>query len=176
MQFNPGTNGSVSATTLENQFYTIAALIQFVEQDDTKNPNEANAIESSLDLDEYSFSGTINIFAVHSLDSGVSQLSYPDPYLNSGWIEGTSGDGNAANLNQAIAERALILAAAERNPTNNPNAIDPKLTTIAWSYQDTIINTPVSHNCILTISFNLEIESTTMGDGAAFKAKEYLIS
>ena len=67
MQFNPGTGGSITATTLENQFYTIVAQLQAIERNNIKNPNEANIVTSTLDQDEFLFSGTCTIYLRNTL-------------------------------------------------------------------------------------------------------------
>lgn len=174
MQFNPGTGGNISATTLENQFYTIVAQIQVIERDNVKNPNEANIVTSTLDQDAFLFSGTCNVYAYHAWMSGKSEISYPDPYVLSDWSEGVEGDGSATNYNHALAERVLMLIKAERNAINNPGAIPLKFTSINWEYLTSDINSPILHNCLLNVTFELSLESASDGDGNTFKAKEYL--
>lgn len=174
MQFNPGIGGSITATTLENQFYTIVGHIQAIERDQVQNSNEANIVNSTLDQDAFLCSGNCAIYVYHEWNSAMSVFSYPNPYLETQWTEGESGDGNATNYNHALAERALLLIKAERNATNNPTATPLRFTGIRWEYLDSVINSPIPHNCLLNFSFELNIENINNGDGSTFKAKEYL--
>ncbi|MGL5082321.1 MAG: hypothetical protein ACRC8A_12620 [Microcoleaceae cyanobacterium] len=176
MQFNPGTGTpSIVATTAENQFFNLAAMCQEFERSADKNPNEASIVISSLDQDEASFSGQCTIYSYHELIEGKSTFTYPDPYKQTIYSEGVGGDGNALNYSHALAERALILIRAERKTANNPNAIATKFNTVQWQLQDQALNSPAAHNCILSFSFSLPIDTVSNGGSVTITAREYLI-
>jgi hypothetical protein len=170
--FNPGTGGSVSAATVENQLYTIIRQIHDVQRDLTKNPDgRADCCDSSIDEDSATLSGIIRPYLLIAHTGGETLIAYPDPFITAGWIEGTGGDGGALNYNHALADRALKLVMLERTGTN---VLSPKLTNPNITVLNSVLTNPVSHNARLTINFSLTIESMPSGNGSIYRAKEYI--
>ncbi|GEM_PF-2539280 len=177
MEFTPGTDALISATTLENQFYSIVITVQEVERNTNFNPqDDINIITASYDSDTGIFSGSADLFAIATpLPDGFHNLTYPNPYTAyTLWSEGTSGQGTALNINHAIAQRGMWLAKSERDAAYNLGNLDPKITGWSWSLLDDPLTIPVSHNCKLTFDFSLELETVSSGNGVSYRAKTYL--
>lgn len=175
MLFTPGTGGTVTATTLEAQFYTILRMIQDIERNFEKNPQEAAIASSTEDQDEATISGSATIPCVIEHLNAIPKILYPDPYVTAGWVEGTGSNGSASNFAHALAERALLLIEAERNTAHNPNGISPKFTNINWSYLESRQSLPIAHNALFNFSFTLPLTFVSAGNGAVSNGKEYLV-
>ena len=173
MIFEPGTGGSITANTLENQFYTLIRQVHDVQRDTAnKNPNGADILDSSVNEDDLTCSGSINLYIEIDQAAGTSSISYPDPYIDAGWIEGSEGDGSASNFNHALAERIMRLVLAERDPAQEITELkfsDPSIEIL-----DEPLSTPCVHNARLKTSFTIELESVSSSTGSHYKAKEYL--
>ena len=177
MDFTPGTDALIEATTLENQFYSLASLIQDLERNATINPEgNINIVTATYDSDTGIFSGSADIFAIATpLADGSHNITYPNPYTNySSWTEGTGGQGMASNINHAIAQRGMWLAMYERMDLYNLTNADNKFTGWSWEYLDEPLTIPITHNCKLTFSFSLELELVSSSNGTQYRAKSYL--
>lgn len=161
--FNPGTGGSLLATTQEGQVWGAVLFLQSVEADSAKNVNNANLVTSSVDQDDNtaSISGTIPCIASIGA-SGSTSYTYTDPYTNSGFVEGSSGDGTANNILAAVAERVMILYLSQMNGARNPNAV-----TLVEDFTHTVQQSTeagfVGANA--TLSFSLSLPTTMIFDG-----------
>ncbi|MDJ0553507.1 MAG: hypothetical protein QNJ68_03525 [Microcoleaceae cyanobacterium MO_207.B10] len=177
MDFTPGTEATIQATTLENQCYSIARSIQNFERSATYNPgNEINLITSSSDDDTQVFSGNCTLYCNHRLSSGATSIfEYLDPYTSLPiWSEGTGGDGVSDNWVEALAERFLMLANLERNSTYNLGNVESKITNILWSYLDEPIAIPVVYNATLSFEFSLDYTILNSSNGTTTEATSYL--
>lgn len=169
--FNPGTGGSVSATTLENQLYTIIRQIHDIQRDGTKNPdNRADCVDSTINEDTGLLTGIIRPYILITHTNGDSLIDYPDPFVGAGWIEGTGGDGGATNYNHALTDRVLLIVSSERSA----GIATLKFTNPTISFLNAILTSPVTHNARLTINFSLELESIASSNGSSYRAKEYI--
>lgn len=176
MLFNAGTGGTVTAATLENQWFSLLNLIQQTEQSSLTNPEQrANVLSSSLDQDTYILSGTASVYCNIARTAGGDAITYPDPYVGATFTEGTGGNGAASHLVAAFVERSRMLMQAERLSQFNPNALALKFTGISWTVLDAPISFPVNHNALLEFTFeNIPIESVSTGDGATIRARAWL--
>ncbi len=177
MDFVPGTDALITATTLENQFFSIALTIQEIERNVSFNPtDDINIITATLDTDTGIFSGSVDLFAIATpLADGSHSITYPNPYTAyTLWSEGTGGQGTALNINHAIAQRGIWLARYERDETYNLGNADNKITGISWSLLDELTSVPVAHNAKLTFDFSLELEVVSSSNGTVHRAKSYL--
>ncbi len=177
MDFSPGTDALIQATTLENQFYSLAITIQAIERNSSHNPNDdINIITATYDSDTAIFSGSIDTYAnVTWLADGTHSITYPDPYTNyTSWSEGTGGQGNATNINHALAQRALWLIEFERSETYNLGNVDPKFTGATWTHVEEQQTLPIIHNAKLAIDFSIELELLNSSNGTQYQAKSYL--
>ncbi|MEM1167848.1 MAG: hypothetical protein AAGJ08_01830 [Cyanobacteria bacterium P01_H01_bin.35] len=177
MDFSPGTDATIQATTLENQCYSIIKSIQSFERSATYNPgNEVNMITSSSDDDTQVFSGNCEIYINHVLGiGGKSTYTIPTPYTNlPTWTEGTGGQGTATSWIEGLVERFLTLAFYERDDTYNITSVDPKITSVTWTLLDDFLSLPVVHNCILSCDFTFDFAVTDSSNGAATEAVAYL--
>lgn len=170
--FNPGTGGSVAATTLENQLYTIIRQTHSKQLDPAINPeNRADCVDTSIVEDTGVLTGTIRLYVMITHSDGTSEIAYPDPFVDAGWVEGTGGSGSATNYNHALADRAMMLIAAERAA-----AVDPlRLTNPVLTVLNSTLNIPVQHNARLTVALNLNLDAIASADGSSYKAREYVI-
>lgn len=177
MDFTPGEAATITATTLENQFFSIALTVQEIERNATINPEGAiNIITATLDTDTGIFSGSADLLAIaEPLANGTHSMTYPNPYTAyTAWTEGTGGQGTAANINHAIAQRGIWLAAYERMDLYNLANADNKITAISWTFLDEPATLPVAHNARLTFDFAIELETVSSGNGVSYRAKTYL--
>ncbi len=177
MDFTPGTDATIQATTLENQCYSILRSIQSFEQSATYNPgNEINMITSSSNDDTQIFSGNCNIYTSYDLQAGGQGIyTIPNPYTSLPvWSEGTGGQGTATSWVEGLVERFLALALHERDSTYNVSNVDPKITSITWTLLDSFPQLPVAHNCILSFEFAFDYTITDSSNGAVAKALSYL--
>ncbi len=177
MDFTPGTGAFITATTLENQFYSIAITVQATERSRTHNPNQdINIITGTIDSDTSIFTGSCDIFVYFFTDdSGNHVFGYPNPFPTyTSWTEGEGGQGKANNLNHALAQRAMWLIQSERNETYNVAQISPKLTSVAWNFLDEQQDLPIIHNVKLNFDFEFELELTNSKNGTTHRAKPWL--
>lgn len=177
MDFTPGTNALILATTLENQFYSICMTVQEIERNISFNPtDDINILTASLDSDTGIFSGSADLFAIATPQTdGSHSLTYPNPYnLYTAWSEGTGGQGTALNINHAIAQRGIWLARYERDSVYNLADTDNKITAITWSLLDEPATVPVAHNAKLTFDFSIELEVVSSSNGTVHRAKPWL--
>lgn len=176
MQFAPGT-GTIQATTLENQFYTLISLIQSIELDPAKNDKTVNAVSGTVDTDTNLFTGTAQIYAqiIRNSSNGKVEISYPNPYIDVIYTEGSGGDSKANGLiTEALVERALLLMAAEREKKRTEAVFALRLTTPTWAFLDVPLNSPIAHNSIFRFNFNIQTITTFTGNGETRSAVEYL--
>lgn len=177
MQFNPGTGGTITASTLENQFFTLCSLIQNVERDAAKNDKGVNLLTYTIDTDTDIASGSASIYCTITRNSttGILEFSYPNPYTGITYSEGTGGDSKASGvITEALAERAFLMIAAEREKKRNDPNFSNKLTNPTWSINDVPLNSPIAHNALFKFSFNLQTQTTFTGNGESRNAVEYL--
>lgn len=177
MDFTPGTDARITATTLENQFFSIALTIQEIERNISFNPDDdINIITASLDTDTGIFSGSCDVYVIATSQSdGTHIITYPNPYTAyTLWTEGTGGQGLALNINHAIAQRGIWLARYERDSVFNVADVDNKITGISWSLLDEPTSVPVTHNAKLTFDFSLELEVVSSNNGTVHRAKPWL--
>ncbi len=177
MDFTPGTDATIQATTLENQCYSIARSIQNFERSATYNPgDEVNMITSSSDDDTQIFSGNCEIYINYTLETaGKATYTIPNPYTNlPTWNEGTGGQGTATSWVEALVERFLALTFHERDSTYNISNSDPKITNITWTLLDEFLQLPVSHNCTLSFDFSFDYTITSSSNGTVTEAVAYL--
>ncbi|MEB3277839.1 MAG: hypothetical protein VKK42_02810 [Lyngbya sp.] len=161
--FNPGTGGSLQATTQEGQVWGAVLFLQKVEADSAKNVNGANLVTSTVDQDDNtaSISGTIPCFASIG-GAGGTNYAYTDPYLNANFVEGTGGDGTASNILAAVAERVMMLYLSQMNQAKNPNAVilvESFTHTVATSSEAGFIGANA------TLSFSLSLPTTMNFNG-----------
>lgn len=176
MQFAPGT-GTIQATTLENQFYTLCSLIQSIERDAAKNDKGVNMLSYTIDTDTDIATGSASLFCTvtRNTTTGALEFAYPNPYTGVTYTEGTGGDSKAGGtIIEALAERAYLIIAAEREKKRNDPTFSNKLTNPTWSILDVPLNSPVAHNAIFKFSFNLQTQTTFTGSGDTRNAVEYL--
>jgi hypothetical protein len=175
MIFAPGT-GTITATTLENQFFTLCSLLQSIERDAVKNDKAVNTLSYTIDTDTDIASGSISIFCTITRNSaGILEFTYPNPYTGITYTEGTGGDSKASGLiTEALVERAYLIITAEREKKRNDPNFNNKLTNPSWSINDVPLNSPIAHNAIFKFSFNLQTQTTFTGNGESRYAVEYL--
>ncbi|MGL5082451.1 MAG: hypothetical protein ACRC8A_13280 [Microcoleaceae cyanobacterium] len=172
MLFNPGTGGSITSDELEGQFYTLVSKCQRLELQPAINPKNVNIINFTI-RDDGICSGSANIPALIVNEGGKTIIDYPDPFVAAGWVEGSGGDGQALNYAHALAQRAELLARAERNPITNPQAVTNRFGEFSWTVE-AFLSAPVTHNGILNFSFAVPTEVTNSGDGETRKGAIYL--
>lgn len=176
--FTPGTGATVTATTLENQLFTLISLIQSIEFDPAKNDKTVNAISGTTDTDTNLLNGSAQIYAQMLRDSSTGEIniSYPNPYTGVIYTEGTGGDSKNTSglITEALVERALLLIAAEREKKRVEAVFALRLTTPTWALLDVPLNSPVPHNAIFRFNFNILTTTTFTGSGETRSAVEYL--
>ena len=85
MIFEPGTGGSITANTLENQFYTLIRQVHDVQRDTAnKNPNGADILDSSVNEDDLTCSGSINLYI--EIDQAAGSRMVTNSSAAVGWI------------------------------------------------------------------------------------------
>lgn len=177
MEFNPGTGGTISAITLENQFFTLCSLIQGIERDAAKNDKGVNLLTYTIDTDTDIASGSASIYCTITRNSttGILEFVYPNPYTGITYAEGSGGDSKASGLiTEALVERAYLIITAEREKKRNDPNFANKLTNPTWSINDVPLNSPIAHNAIFKFSFNMQTQTTFTGNGESRFAVEYL--
>lgn len=177
MLFTPGTGATITATTLENQFFTLISLIQSIEFDPAKNDKAVNTISGTTDTDTNLLNGSAQIYAqvLRDATTGELNISYPVPYTGVTYTEGTGGDSkNTLGITSALVERALLLIAAERERKRIESIFTLRLTNPTWALLDVPLNSPVPHNAIFKFNFNIQTTTTFTGSGETRSAVEYL--
>ncbi|MGL4498571.1 MAG: hypothetical protein ACRC78_12530 [Planktothrix sp.] len=176
MIFAPGT-GTINATTLENQFFTLCSLIQNIERDAAKNDKGVNLLTYSIDGDTAIMSGSASVYCtiIRNITTGILEYIYPNPYTGVTYTEGTGGDSKSSGIiTESLVERAYLMIAAEREKKRNDPNFSNKLTNPTWSINDVPLNSPIPHNAIFKFNFNLQTQTTFTGNGESRFAVEYL--
>ncbi|MFM6192648.1 MAG: hypothetical protein ACKPEN_13550 [Planktothrix sp.] len=177
MQFTPGSGATITATTLENQFYTLCSMIQGIERDAAKNDKGVNLLSYTIDTDTDIASGSASVYCTITRNSttGILEFSYPNPYTGITYSEGSGGDSKAnGSILEAFVERAYLIIAAEREKKRNDPNFANKLSNPSWQINDVPLNSPVNHNALFKFSFSLQTQTTFTGSGENRNAVEYL--
>ncbi|HAT75622.1 MAG TPA: hypothetical protein DCS19_01980 [Flavobacterium sp.] len=177
MIFAPGAGGTITSTTLENQFYTLCSLIQDIERDAAKNDKGVNTLSYTIDTDTAIASGSVSIYCIitRSSTTGILEFTYPNPYTGVAYTEGTGGDSKSSEvITESLAERAYLIITAEREKKRNDPNFNNKLTNPSWSINDVPLNSPIPHNALFKFNFNLQTQTTFTGNGESRYAVEYL--
>lgn len=169
---NPGSGGTITATTLEAFFIAAIRRLQALEKSTTYNPSNLNNITSNLSDDNSSFNATINFPLNYTVDGdGETPFTVFD-YLtgtSSQYLAGSGGTITASNLPKAIFEAALRISILEINPTKNPQ----NLNCISWTINKNEIGSSSQGTFTLTVS-NFPLEIVEGGDSQTTKGKAYL--
>jgi hypothetical protein len=117
MIFTPGTNATITSTTLENQFFTLCSLIQNIERDSAKNDKAVNLLTYTIDTDTDVAAGSASIYCtiIRNSLTGILDFTYPNPYTGVIYSEGTGGDSKSSGIiTESLVERTYLIIAAER--------------------------------------------------------------
>ena len=108
--------------------------------------------------------------------SDSNTITYPEVYTAAPYTQSTGSE--AVNFNHSLAETALRIWQAEGSTVNNPNQLERRLVTgLAIAFNETTLNTPATHNAILSFSYNIPTVTVTNTDGTTTTtAKEYLVN
>lgn len=177
MLFTPGTGATITAVTLENQFYTLMSMIQGVERDASKNDKGVNILSYTIDTDTDIATGSASIYCTitRNSTSGILEFTYPNPYSGVAYTEGSGGDSKAnGGIIEALVERIFLIIAAEREKKRNDPSFTNKLINPTWSINDVPLNSPVAHNALFKFNFNLQTKTTFTGNGETRNVVEYL--
>lgn len=167
-----GTDGTITATTLENRLRTLILHIQTIEKETgTLNINKADVIIDSVENSETELMrGNAQIYC-NKVD--FLTLAVINPYVGVSYNKGT-GTSNATNYMSALLETAFLLYKAEGSSINNPNKIDRKLTDLGLEMLDEPLSLPVLHNALFTFNFEIPLITVVNGDSSTTQAREWL--
>lgn len=169
MDWNPGTEGTVTATTLEKRTISILYLAQ--------NYDNNNFISSNRDDDTRVINITIRLPANLTTNSnGFTEVRYfnsiPVPSgetFDSGMISG--GDSKASNLTEALVECFQRLAIFERKTDRNATG-NRYITTFNAEINDNPEST--QGNATLNIQANLPTQTVVTSAGVSIEGVIYL--
>lgn len=81
LTFNPGTGGTFKSTTCAGYLLEAIIYCQNLEKNPAKNPNNNNNISGTFNIDRATFSGTIDLPILVSINSDGKVLYATDQYL-----------------------------------------------------------------------------------------------
>lgn len=169
MDWDPGTSGTIPATSLEKRLISILYLAQ--------NYDNNNFISSNRDDDTKIINVTIRLPANLIINSnGFSELRYfnsipvPAPAtFDSGNTSG--GSSKASNLTEALVECFQLLAITERKPERNGTG-NRYITTFQPALNDGPEST--NGNASLSIQANLPTQTIVTSAGVSIEGVIYL--
>lgn len=121
---NPGTGGTLKATTLENAIQEILVWIIATERDIAKNPNQIRNITSlSWDLTTRLFSASYTIPVIKNIDATGNSCFQGKEYLtNDGFIQGSGGDLLSTGAVATLLEISERIQTLENDLAKNPDS------------------------------------------------------
>lgn len=164
MLFTPGTEGTVSATTLEDRSVQLLFRAQTVDLQ--------SYISATLDTDTGFLKGSAEIPGRLATDAnGFPEMRFTNIFAYTGFNSGMSSGGasKASNLAEAIAESLQIQAIAERTVKNTGTLLYVESYTIGlFSVEANNINAS------LLINFDLPCEISIQNGRTVINGKPYL--
>lgn len=175
MLIDPGTGGSITATTIERYTFALIGWGHNIESSSTKNPNQVNYIASNRDDETGFVSGSITIPCnIVMQNDGSSKYNYPNPYGTTGFTPGTDSDIKGQNFIEVLVNAFLFQVLAELNPEKNTTG-QRYITTFDHSLNSTSSTLAASaSNATLNISFNIPTVATPGSNGISIVAMNYL--
>lgn len=164
MLFAPGTEGTVSSTTLEDRTVQLLFRCQTVDLN--------NYITATLDTDTGFLKGTIEIPGKFATDTnGFPEMRFSNIFPYTGFNTGLASGGasKASNISEAVAEALQLLAIAERTVKNTGTLL------YIESYSIALLSVEQNNiNASLLVDFDLPCEITIQNGKTVINGKTYL--
>lgn len=161
---NPGTGGTLTATSAEGALQEILSFIRIQEQTAGRNPQEKTSVNARWDSNSNTLTGTFSFAASRTISGDGSINLAAQTYLQStSYSAGSGGTFKSATPESAAIEILEYLQILEANSTANPNN------------ENRITSSFDSDRGLYTGSFTLPISLSIGDDGTiVFVAPEYL--
>lgn len=174
MIIDPGTGGSITATTIERYTFALVAWGHNIEASNSKNPNQVNYLSSNRDDETGVVSGNITIPCNIVMQSdGSSKYNYPNPYGDTGFTPGTGAQIKGQNFIEVLVNSFLFQILAELNPEKNTTG-QRYITSFDHSLNTSTTLTTSTANATLSIAFNFPTIATPGANGVSIVAMNYL--
>lgn len=173
----PGTGGTNQAISLEAGLIADLRLLQSLERDTTRNPNNLNNVTSSTSDDTATFTASITFPINLTVNTdGTAKITAID-YLttpngaNPHYVVGTGGLIKSSTIQGAIIEQTVLIKGLELNSSKNPNGANY----ISYTLSNSTVG--ATGNAFFTASYNgLPLDITQASDGTqSTKGKTYLL-
>ena len=174
MIIEPGTGGSITATTIERYTYALIGWGHNIEGNSTKNPNQVNFLSSNRDDETGIVSGNITIPCnIVMQPDGSSKYNYPNPYGETGFTPGTGCTIKGQNYIEVLVNAFLFQVLAELNPEKNTTG-NRYITSFDHSLNSTGSVNGSTPNATLQITFAIPTVATPSATGMSIVAMNYL--
>lgn len=165
MLFNPGTDGTVKASTLEDRSVALLLLAQTVDLN--------NYISAIYDTDTNMLKGQVEIPGKLATDTnGFPEIRFTNMFNYTGFKSGVASGGTskASNLAEAIAESLQIQAIKERSEKNTGTML------YVEGYSIALLSVESNNiNASLLVNFDLPCELTINSGEPRINGKPYLL-
>lgn len=174
MIIDPGTGGSITASTIERYTFALVGWGHSIEASNTKNPNQVNYITSNRDDETGFVSGSITVPCnIVMLADGSSKYVYPNPYGDTGFVPGTGSQIKGQNFIEVLVNSFLFQILAELDVEKNATG-QRFITTFDHSLNTSTTLISSTANATLNISFNVPTIATPGANGVSIVAMNYL--